>query len=73
MGIFDFAKDIIGDVATNATDSISESLGGIVEVPAIQDIQDQLTSATDAVANSKDSVVESGTNAVDDIRQNIGL
>ena len=73
MGIFDFAKDILGNVANSATDSISESLGGIVDVPAVQDIQEQVTSVTENISNAKDSVTENGTNIIDDMRQNIGL
>lgn len=73
MGLFDFAKDILGDVAGSATDSLTESLGGIVDVPAVQEIQEQVTNVTDGISGAKDSAIENGTNIIDDFRQNIGL
>lgn len=65
MGIFDLMQNLFGGV-------VGDALGGI-DIPAVQDLQDQATAATDGLSETANSATEQGQTAVDDITQNLGL
>lgn len=73
MGIFDSLQNLFGGVGDLAQGSIGDALGGITDIPMLQDLQDQATSLTDCVADAVNTATEQGQTAVEEITKNIGL
>ncbi|MCA9351064.1 hypothetical protein KC874_05235 [Candidatus Saccharibacteria bacterium] len=80
MGIFDSIQNLIGGASDLAQGSIGDALGGLGEIPGVQEIQDvaggateAVTSATDGVTEAITSVTEQGQTAVEDIAGKFGL
>jgi hypothetical protein len=73
MGLFDSLQNLIGGAA-------GDVLGGLPEVPGVQEIQDiaggateAFTTATDGATEAISSVTEQGQTALEDITNNLGL
>ena len=80
MGLFDTIQNLIGGASDLAQGSIGDALGGLGEIPGVQEIQDvaggateAVTSATDGVTEAITSVTEQGQTAVEDIAGKFGL
>lgn len=80
MGLFDSIQNLIGGASDLAQGSIGDALGGLGEIPGVQEIQDvaggateAVTSATDGVTEAITSVTEQGQTAVEDIAGKFGL
>jgi X-X-X-Leu-X-X-Gly heptad repeat protein len=69
MGLFDAIQNLIG----GATGSIGDAVGGLADVPVLQDLQDQATTLTDGVSEASTSATEAVPTAIDDITNNLGL
>ena len=69
MGLFDSIQNLIGGATDAAQGSVGDIVGGLGEIPGVQEIQDVAGGATEAVT----SVTEQGQTAVEDITQNLGL
>ena len=80
MGIQDFIQNIIGGATDAAQGSIGDVVGGLGEIPGVQEVQDiaggateAVTSVTDGATEAVTSVTEQGQTAVEDISGNLGL
>ncbi|MCB9839474.1 hypothetical protein H6794_01330 [Candidatus Nomurabacteria bacterium] len=80
MGLFDSIQNLIGGASDLAQGSIGDALGGLGEIPGVQEIQDVAGGATEAVTSATDgateditSVTEQGQTAVEDIAGKFGL
>jgi len=73
MGIFDLMQNLFGGVVDSAQGSVGDALGGITDIPAVQDLQDQASTVTEGASEAVNSATEQGQTAVDDITQNLGL
>lgn len=80
MGLFDTIQNLIGGASDLAQGSIGDALGGLGEIPGVQEIQDVAGGATEAVTSATDgateditSVTEQGQTAVEDIAGKFGL
>jgi hypothetical protein len=69
MGIFDAIQNFI----SGASGSIGDAVGGLADVPVLQDIQDQTSTLTDGATDTVTSVTEQAQTAVEDITTNLGL
>ncbi len=69
MGLFDAIQSLIG----GATGSIGDAVGGLADVPVLQDLQDQATTLTDGVSEAATSATEAVPTAIEDITNNLGL
>ena len=73
MGLFDSLQNLIGGAA-------GDVLGGLPEVPGVQEIQDiaggeteAFTTATEGATEAVTSVTEQGQTLVEDITSKLGL
>lgn len=80
MGLFDSLQNLISGVTDAAQGSIGEVIGGLGEIPGVQEIQDiaggateAVTSATDGVAETVTSATEQVQTAVEDLTNSLGL
>lgn len=80
MGLFDSIQNLIGGATDAAQGSIGDIVGGLGEVPGVQELQhlagsatEAATSATENVAETLSSVTEHGQTTVEDITNNLGL
>ena len=80
MGLFDSIQNLIGGASDLAQGSIGDALGGLGEIPGVQEIQDVAGGATEAVTSTPEgateaitSVTEQGQTAVEDIAGKFGL
>jgi hypothetical protein len=69
MGLFNSIQNLIGGVTDLAQGSMQDVVGGLGEIPGVQEIQDITGGATEAVT----SVSEQGQTAIGDIKNSIGL
>lgn len=69
MGLLEWVQNLIGGATNAAQGSIGDAVGGLGEIPGVQEIQDIAGGATDAVT----SVTEQGQTVVEDITNNLGL
>ncbi len=69
MGLFNSIQNLIGGVTDLAQGSMQDVVGGLGEIPGVQEIQDITGGATEAVT----SVSEQGQTAIEDIKNSIGL
>ncbi len=69
MGIFDSIQNLLGGASDLAQGSIGDVVGGLAEIPGVQEIQDAAGGAAETVA----SVTEQGQTAVEDISNNLGF
>lgn len=80
MGLFDSIQNLIGGVSDAAQSTVGDAVGGLGEIPGVQEIQDitggateVVTSAADSATEAVSSMTEQGQNAVEDITNNLGL
>jgi hypothetical protein len=73
MGLFQSIQDLLGGATDSLQGSVGDVLGGLNEVPGLQEIQDQISTVTDGATQAVTSVTEQGQTAVEDITQNLGL
>jgi len=80
MGLFDSIQNLIGSVTDAAAGSVGDAVGGLGEIPGVQEIQDiaggateAVTSATEGATEAVTSVTEQGQTAVEDITSKLGL
>ena len=76
MGIFDALQNLVGGATDAVQGPIQDALGGIADVPALQDVQDIAASATDAVAGATDAVapvVKQAQTTLEDFTSKLGL
>ena len=69
MGFFQSIQDLIGGASDLAQGSIGDVVGGLGEIPGVQEIQDIAGGASETVT----SVTEQGQTAVEDITGKLGL
>jgi hypothetical protein len=69
MGLLDSIQNLLGGASELAQGSIGDALGGLGEIPGVQEAQDFAGGATEVV----NSATEQGQIAVEDITQNLGL
>ena len=69
MSIIDTIKNLI----SGATGSVGDAVGGLADIPGLQDLQDQATTLTDGATEAATSVTEQGQTAVEDITNKLGL
>ena len=65
MGIFDSIQNLIGGASDLAQGSIGDALGGLGEIPGVQEIQDVAGGATEAVTSATDGVTEAITSVTE--------
>jgi hypothetical protein len=80
MGLFDSLQNLIGGASDLAQGSIGDVVGGLGEIPGVQEIQDVASNATDTVASATEgateavtSVTEQGQTALENTASNLGL
>ena len=73
MGLFDSMQNLIGAVTGAAAGSVGDVLGGLADNQVVQDVQEQVITATDVGTNAASSVTENGQTLIDDVTQNLGL
>ena len=80
MGLFDSIQNLLGGATDLAQGSIGDALGGLGEIPGVQDLQDiagsateAVTSVTDSAAEAITSVTQQGQTTVEDVTNNLGL
>jgi hypothetical protein len=69
MGLFQSLQDLLGGASDLAQGSIGDVVGGLGEIPGVQEIQDIAGGVTEAVS----TVTEQGQTAVEDITNTLGL
>ena len=65
MGLFDSIQNLIGGASDLAQGSIGDALGGLGEIPGVQEIQDVAGGATEAVTSATDGVTEAITSVTE--------
>lgn len=80
MGLFDSIQNFLGGVTDSVSGSVGDAVGGLTEIPVIQELQDvtggateAITSVTDGATDAVTSVTEQGQTAVEDLTNKIGL
>ena len=80
MGLFDSIQNFIGGVTDAAAGSVGDVVGGLGEIPGVQEVQDiaggateAVTSVTDGATEAVTSVTEQAQTAVEEITNNLGL
>lgn len=73
MGLFDSLQNIVGGVSDIAQNTLGDAVGGITDIPVVQDLQEQATAITDTAAESVTSVTEQGQNTIEDITSTFEL
>ena len=63
MGIFDSIKNLI----SGASGQIGDAVGGLVDVPGVQELQEHATTLSGGVTESVTSVTEQGKTVVEKI------
>ena len=69
MGIINSIKDLFGGAGVQ----IGDALGGLAEIPGVQELQDQATALTDGVTETVPSDTEQGQTAGEDITNHLGM
>ena len=80
MGLFDSIQNLIEGVTDAVAGSVGDAVGGLGEIPGVQEIQDiaggateAVTSATEGATEAVTSVTEQSQTAVEDITSKLGL
>lgn len=79
MAIFDFIQNLLGGASDAVQGSIGDAVGGLGEIPGVQDLQDlaggaadTATTAVEGATEAVNTVIEQGQTAIEDITNTLG-
>ncbi len=67
MGFFNSIKDLIGGATDLAQDSIGEAIGGLTDIPLVQEVQDIAGTVNDKSTDVLNTANETKQNVVDNL------
>lgn len=67
MGFFNSIKDLIGGATDLAQGSIGEAIGGLTDIPLVQEVQDIAGTVTDQSTDVLNTANETKQNVVDNL------
>jgi phage-related protein len=80
MGLFDAIQNILGGASDAVQGPVGDIVGGLADIPGVQEIQDlvggatdTITSVTDGATEAVSSVTEQGQTIIEDITNKLGL